>query len=132
MSLYAGITGTATIGGQDFTVSGWRLNNPATILTFVNSKSGLHPQRLGTLTDLTFDIDIDLDSTAQPFAANTIIAGATLGTVFLQIAPGYGWTISAAVVSAISQSLARGGYVRTTLACALSGTISPPGGSGAY
>ncbi len=133
MSYATGITGTAVINSNDFAVVGWRLRNPGTVLTFINSKTGLHPVRQTTITDLTFEIDVDFDPSMQPFSTSyNIVPGyaITSGDLFINSSTPLGWHVSSGLVTEILQSSVRAGKVVTSLLCAISGgLITPPGGT---
>jgi hypothetical protein len=133
MSYATGITGTAVVNSNDFSVVGWRLRNPGTILMFINSKTGLHPARQATITDLTFEIDFDFDPSMQPLSTSyNIIPGyaITSADLFINQSTPLGWHVSSGLVTEILQSSVRAGKVVSSFLCAINGgLITPPGGT---
>lgn len=128
--------GTGSTGSYTFPVIGWSLRNPATILSYYNSKSGNHPERASTYTDAMVTIEIDFQLSDQPFqTAVNILPGDKITNVNLIISADSGdaWTITQMIVSDMPQSLQRAGKVVTSINAQIrGGTITAPGNSTPY
>ena len=129
----AGITATATLNGTELSVTGWSVTPNATILEFINSKTGLHPVLMSTIMRLRFTLGFDYDTNNQPFAAPlSIVVGSTLTNVklFLDGTGGSNfWNIPSALVASTPQSVAREGKIHTSIECAASGQFAAPAGA---
>lgn len=133
MSYLAGITSTATFASNELPVTTWNVDASAVILSFINSKTGLHPVKQSTIIDATFSVTCDYDPTLQPFAAPySFVPGQVLTTVKLFIDGLAGtnfWLFPSAIIRGVSQSASRPGKIGTVLHCEASGTFTLPAGA---
>ena len=131
----SGFGGNATINGKLFPVVSWSGNFPPDILVYKNSKSGNHPVRAATYTDVTATIVIDYNQTDQPFQVGQgqIWPGVFVTNVVLLLsATAFDcWVISQMIVTNMPQSLEVAGKIATSISLAISGgVITPPGVGG--
>lgn len=128
-----GITSTASFNSNELPTTTWSVDSDATILSFINSKTGLHPVKQSTIIDATFSITVDYDPTLQPFAAPySFVPGLILTNVklFLDGLSGTNlWLFPSAIIRGISQSASRPGKIGTVLRCEASGTFTLPAGA---
>lgn len=133
MSYLSGIQGTGTINGTELPVTGWDVTPSATILEFINSKTGLHPVVQSTILRARFAIEFDFDPANQPFTSPlSIVVGSTLTSVNLYIDGTGGsnfWNFPSALVATTPQQLRREGKVVTRIECVASGQFKAPNGA---
>jgi hypothetical protein len=118
---HSGAFGTAALGTNELSVTGWSVQPSAELVEFKNSKSGGYVLREATFKDCTVTIDVDFDFGNNPFQTPySIQPGATLTNVELYLNQtgagqlnGLAWTFSSLVVDSTPQKLLVDGKITT-------------------
>jgi hypothetical protein len=132
MTFHSGKTGTGTVNGTEVPLTDWAVDSSATIVQFINSKTGNYPKREATFRDLTGNFGIDFDFDANLFASPlSILAGVTVTNIklYLNGTAGLYWGIASAVIQGTPQSLSVDGKIITRVNFATDGTVTAPGGA---
>lgn len=136
MSYHAGIGGTVTINGTELALTRWSVNPSATIVAFMNSKTGKFAKKQSTFEDCDFSFSIDYDDAANAFAAPlTLAPGQTITQVKLFLdntavglpPNGEYWHFPSAIIQRTPQTLEVVGRIETTIDCTSDGTYGTPG-----
>jgi hypothetical protein len=133
-TFHSGKTGTGTVNGVEVALTDWAVDPSATIVQFINSKTGNYPKREATFRDLTGNFGIDVDFDSNIFATPiSILPGTTVTNIKLILTGGTGgtlyWSIASAVIQGTPQSLSVDGKIITRVNFATDGPVTAPGGA---
>jgi hypothetical protein len=131
---HSGSFGTAALGTNELSVTGWEVQPTAQLVEFKNSKSGGYVLREATFKDCSVTIQIDYDFGNDPFSSPYSLApGATLTNVVLclhQTAAGAldgpNWSFTSLVVDGTPQQLQVDGRITTRVTAKGNGSYTAP------
>jgi hypothetical protein len=130
---HSGAFGTAALGTNELSVTGWAVQPTAQLVEFKNSKSGGYVLREATFKDCTVSIDVDFDFGNNPFQTPySIQPGTTLTNVMLYLYQsaagalnGLAWTFGSLVVESTPQKLQVDGKITTRFTAKGNGSYTP-------
>jgi hypothetical protein len=130
---HSGSFGTAALGSNELSITGWEVNPTAQLVEFKNSKSGGYVLREATFKDCSVTIDADFDFGNNPFQSPySITPGTTLTNVKLCLhqstsgaLDGLAWTFTSLVVDSTPQKLLVDGKVTTRFTAKGNGSYTP-------
>jgi hypothetical protein len=131
---HSGSFGTAALGTNELSITGWDVQPTAQLVEFKNSKSGGYVLREATFKDCSVTIQLDYDFGNDPFGTPfSITPGATLTSVILclhQTASGSldgpQWSFTSLVVEGTPQQLQVDGKITTRVTAKGNGSYTAP------
>jgi hypothetical protein len=131
---HSGSSGTAALGSNEISITGWEVHPTAQLVEFKNSRSGGFVLREATFKDCSVTIDADFDFGNNPFQTPySIQPGTTLTNVILCLhqstsgaLDGPAWTFASLVVDSTPQKLQVDGKITTRFTAKGNGSYTPP------
>ena len=131
---HSGSFGTAAIGSNELSITGWEVQPTAQLVEFKNSKSGGYVLREATFKDCAVVLQLEYDFGNDPFASPySIGVGVTLSSVNLFLhqsgastLDGPKWAFTSLVVDTTPQSLQIDGKITTRVTAKGNGSFTTP------